>query len=164
VALAIPLYDQRARLAQLWLPLTLGLVAGVATAIVSAVGIAWMLGASRETLLSLVPKSVTTPIAMGVAEKIGGLPSLTAVFVILTGMIGAIIARPLLNALRVESHAARGFAVGVAAHGIGTARAFQVSEQMGAFAGLAMGLTALVTAFIAPWLAPTLVALLTRGA
>ncbi len=164
VALAIPLYDQRARLARLWLPLTLGLVAGVITAIISALGIAWALGASRETLLSLAPKSVTTPIAMGISEKIGGLPSLTAVFVILTGMTGAVIARPLLNALRVESHAARGFAVGVAAHGIGTARAFQVSEQMGAFAGLAMGLTALVTAFIAPWLAPTLVALLSRGA
>jgi putative effector of murein hydrolase len=101
---------------------------------------------------------------MGIAEKIGGLPSLTAVFVILTGMTGAIIARPLLNALRIDSHPARGFAVGVAAHGIGTARAFQVSEQMGAFAGLAMGLTALVTAFVAPWLAPALVALLSRGA
>jgi putative effector of murein hydrolase len=118
--------------------------------------------ARPETLLSLAPKSVTTPIAMGIAEKIGGLPSLTAVFVILTGMTGAIIARPLLNALRIDSHPARGFAVGVAAHGIGTARAFQVSEQMGAFAGLAMGLTALVTAFIAPWLAPALVTLLTR--
>ncbi len=162
VALAIPLYDQRARLTRLWLPLTLGLVAGVITAIASALGIAWALGASRETLLSLAPKSVTTPIAMGISEKIGGLPSLTAVFVILTGMIGAIIARPLLNALRIDSHPARGFAVGVAAHGIGTARAFQVSEQMGAFAGLAMGLTALMTAFIAPWLAPALVTLLTR--
>jgi predicted murein hydrolase (TIGR00659 family) len=160
VALAIPLYDQRARLARLWLPLALGLVAGVVTAIGSALAIARALGASRETLLSLAPKSVTTPIAMGIAEKIGGLPSLTAVFVILTGMTGAIIARPLLNALRIDSQAARGFAVGVAAHGIGTARAFQVSEQMGAFAGLAMGLTALVTAFVAPWLAPALVALL----
>jgi predicted murein hydrolase (TIGR00659 family) len=160
VALAIPLYDQRARLARLWLPLALGLTAGVVTAIGSAVAIARVLGASRETLLSLAPKSVTTPIAMGIAEKIGGLPSLTAVFVILTGMTGAIIARPLLNALRIDSHAARGFAVGVAAHGIGTARAFQVSEQMGAFAGLAMGLTALVTAFVAPWLAPALVGLL----
>jgi len=139
----------------------LGLLAGIVTAIVSALGIAWALGASKETLLSLAPKSVTTPVAMGIAEKIGGLPSLTAVFVILTGMTGAIIARPLLNALRVDSHVARGFAVGVAAHGIGTARAFQVSEQMGAFAGLAMGLTALVTAFLAPWLAPALVALLT---
>jgi predicted murein hydrolase (TIGR00659 family) len=159
VALAIPLYDQRAKLARLWLPLTLGLAAGVVTAIVSAVGIAWLLGASRETLLSLAPKSVTTPIAMGIAEKIGGLPSLTAVFVVLTGMTGAIIARPLLNALKIDAHPTRGFAVGVAAHGIGTARAFQVSEEMGAFAGLAMGLTALATAFVAPVLAPWLVAM-----
>lgn len=157
VALAIPLYDQRAKLKRLWLPLALGLTAGVVTAIVSAVGIAWALGASRQTLLSLAPKSVTTPIAMGIAEKIGGLPSLTAVFVILTGMTGAIIARPLLNLLRVSAHPTRGFAVGVAAHGIGTARAFQVSEEMGAFAGLAMGLTALVTALVAPALAPWLV-------
>jgi predicted murein hydrolase (TIGR00659 family) len=159
VALAIPLYDQRTKLASLWLPLTLGLAAGVVTAIVSAVGIAWLLGASSATLLSLAPKSVTTPIAMGIAEKIGGLPSLTAVFVILTGMIGAIIARPLLNLLAVDAHSTRGFAVGVAAHGIGTARAFQVSEQMGAFAGLAMGLTALVTAVVAPVLVPWLVGL-----
>lgn len=159
VALAIPLYEQRAKLRRLWLPLTLGLAAGVVTAIVSAVGIAWLLGASRETLLSLAPKSVTTPIAMGIAEKIGGLPSLTAVFVILTGMTGAIIARPLLNALRIQAHPIRGFAVGVAAHGIGTARAFQVSEEMGAFAGLAMGLTALLTALIAPALASGLLAL-----
>jgi predicted murein hydrolase (TIGR00659 family) len=159
VALAIPLFDQRAKLARLALPLTLGLAAGVLTAIVSAVGFAWLLGASPATLLSLAPKSVTTPIAMGIAEKIGGLPSLTAVLVILTGMLGAIIARPLLNALRIESHATRGFALGVAAHGIGTARAFQVSEEAGAFAGLAMGLTALVTAMVAPWLAPWLVGL-----
>lgn len=159
VALALPLYDQRAKLKRLWLPLTLGLAAGVLTAIVSAIGIAWLLGASRETLLSLAPKSVTTPIAMGIAEKIGGLPSLTAVFVLLTGMTGAIIARPLLNILQISSHPTRGFAVGVAAHGIGTARAFQVSEEMGAFAGLAMGLTALVTAFVAPVLAPWLLAL-----
>ena len=160
VALAIPLYDQRARLKRLWLPLTLGLLAGRGHRNRLGAGIARALGASPETLLSLAPKSVTTPIAMGIAEKIGGLPSLTAVFVILTGIIGAIIARPLLNALGVDSHPARGFAVGVAAHGIGTARAFQVSEQMGAFAGLAMGLTALVTAFIAPWLAPALMGLL----
>lgn len=159
VALAVPLVEQRARLVSMWLPLSLGLIAGVVTAIVSAVLIARMLGASEATLLSLAPKSVTTPIAMGIAEKIGGLPSLTAVFVILTGMTGAIIARPLLNLLAVDSHATRGFAVGVAAHGIGTARAFQVSEQMGAFAGLAMGLTALVTAVVAPVVAPWLVSL-----
>ena len=90
------------------------------------------------------------------------LPIPGPVLVILTGMTDAILARPLLNLLRIESHATRGFALGTAAHGIGTARAFQVSETMGAFAGLAMGLTALATALLAPWLAPAMVQLLTR--
>jgi predicted murein hydrolase (TIGR00659 family) len=162
VALAVPLYDQRDKLKRLALPLALGIAAGVATAVVSAIAIARLLGASRETLLSLAPKSVTTPIAMGIAEKIGGLPSLTAVLVILTGMIGAVIARPLLNLVRVDSHAARGIALGTASHGIGTARAFTVSEEMGAFAGLAMGLTALVTALVAPWLVGVLVGVVGR--
>ena len=156
VALAVPLYEQRAQLVRLALPLLLGLTAGVITAVVSAVALASLFGASRETLLSLAPKSVTTPIAMGIAEKIGGLPSLTAVLVILTGMTGAVIARPLLNALGVQSPATRGFALGVASHGIGTARAFQVSEEMGAFAGMAMGLAALLTALLVPLLLPLL--------
>jgi predicted murein hydrolase (TIGR00659 family) len=160
VALAVPLYEQRAQLARLALPLAAGLTAGVLTAVTSAVGLAWLLGASRETLLSLAPKSVTTPIAMGIAEKIGGLPSLTAVLVILTGMTGAVVARPLLDLLRVKSPATRGFAIGVAAHGIGTARAFQVSEEMGAFAGLAMGLTALLTALLVPALLKLMLPLL----
>ena len=97
---------------------------------------------------------------MGVAEKIGGIPSLTAVIVVLTGITGAALARSVLNVLRVRSHATRGFALGLAAHGQGVARAFLVSEEMGAFAGLAMGLTALATAVLAPWLGPRLIAAL----
>jgi predicted murein hydrolase (TIGR00659 family) len=156
VALAVPLYAQFARLKAMFVPLAVALLAGSLTAIVSAVGIAWALGASRETMLSLAPKSVTTPIAMGIAEKLGGLPSLTAVLVVSTGVIGAVSAKYVLDALRVTDHAVRGFSVGVAAHGIGTARAFQVSEEAGAFAGLAMGLNGLVTAALFPllvWLA-----------
>lgn len=152
VALAVPLYANLATLKKNALPLAGALLAGSVTAAVSAVGIGWALGASRETLLSLAPKSVTTPIAMGIAEKLGGLPSLTAVLVVCTGILGAVLARGTLNLLRVEDHAVRGFAVGVAAHGIGTARAFQVSETMGAFAGLAMGLNGLLTAFLFPLL------------
>lgn len=152
VALAVPLYANLDTLKKNLLPLGGALLAGSVTAAASAVGIGWMLGASRETLLSMAPKSVTTPIAMGIAEKLGGLPSLTAVLVVATGVIGAVLARGTLNLLRIEDHAVRGFAVGVAAHGIGTARAFQVSETMGAFAGLAMGLNGLVTAFLFPLL------------
>ena len=126
--------------------------AGALTAIASAVGIAWLLGASRATLISLAPKSVTTPIAMGITEKMGGLPSLTAVLVVSTGIIGAVTAKYVLDFLRVREHSVRGFAVGLAAHGIGTARAFQVSEEAGAFSGLAMGLNGLATALLFPLL------------
>ena len=152
VALAIPLYAQLDKLKRLLLPLLAALLAGALTAIVSAVGIAWLLGASRTTLISLAPKSVTTPIAMGITEKMGGLPSLTAVLVVATGIIGAVTAKYVLDFLRVRDHGVRGFAVGVAAHGIGTARAFQVSEEAGAFAGLAMGLNGLATALLFPLL------------
>jgi len=152
VALAIPLYAQLDKLKSLLLPLLAALLAGALTAIVSAVGIAWLLGASRTTLISLAPKSVTTPIAMGITEKMGGLPSLTAVLVVATGIIGAVTAKYVLDFLRVRDHGVRGFAVGVAAHGIGTARAFQVSEEAGAFAGLAMGLNGLATALLFPLL------------
>lgn len=152
VALAVPLYANFETLKRNLVPLGGALLAGSVVAAVSAVGIGWLLGASRETLLSLAPKSATAPIAMGVAEKLGGLPSLTAVLVVSTGILGAVLARGTLNLLRIEDHAVRGFAVGVAAHGIGTARAFQVSEKMGAFAGLAMGLNGMLTAFLFPLL------------
>ena len=150
VALAIPLFAQFDKLRRAWLPILGGLTVGSLTAIVSAVGIAWMLGASPVTLISLAPKSVTTPIAMGIAERLGGLPSLTAVLVVSTGIVGAVSAKYVLDALRIRDHAVRGFSVGVAAHGIGTARAFQLSEEAGAFAGLGMGLNGLATALVFP--------------
>ncbi len=126
------------------------LAVGSVVAVGSAVGIAWALGASKTTLLSIAPKSVTAPIAMGIAEKLGGLPSLTAVLVVSTGIIGAVLGKYVLDALAIRDWSVRGFAVGLAAHGIGTARAFQVGEEAGAFAGLAMGLTGLATAALFP--------------
>jgi predicted murein hydrolase (TIGR00659 family) len=152
VALAVPLYRNIRIVRRAVVPMALALVAGAATAVVSAVAVASLFGASRETLLSIAPKSVTTPIAMGIAQKIGGLPSLTAVFVILTGITGAMIATPLLNLMRVRDWRARGYAIGVAAHGIGTARAFQVNELAGTFAGIAMGLNGIATAILVPLL------------
>lgn len=156
VALAIPLYAQLPRLRAMAFPLLAALLAGSLTATVSAVAIGRLFGASEASLLSLAPKSVTTPIAMGIAERIGGLPSLTAVLVIATGILGAVGARFIYQALGIADHAVRGFAIGVASHGIGTARAFQVSEQAGAFSGLAMGLNALLTALLVPLLIPLL--------
>jgi len=150
VALAVPLYAQFDKLRKLVMPLGGALMAGSVTAIVSVLAIGWALGASDATLLSLVPKSVTAPIAMGIAEKLGGIPSLTAVLVILTGISGAVMAKYVLDALRIKDFSVRGFAVGIAAHGIGTARAFQVNEEAGAFAGLGMGLNGLLTAVLVP--------------
>jgi predicted murein hydrolase (TIGR00659 family) len=152
IALAVPLYSHFGTVRAVLLPMLVALVAGAFTAVVTAVGVAVLLGASFETLASLAPKSVTTPIAMGISERIGGLPSLTAVLVILTGILGAMLATPLLNALHIRDWRARGFAAGVAAHGIGTARAFHVSEVAGTFAGVAMGLNGLVTALLVPLL------------
>ena len=160
VALAIPLHGQLKRLLGMAGPLTIALMVGSLTAALSAYAIAALMGASAPTLASLAPKSVTTPIAMGIAERLGGLASLTAVFVILTGIFGAIFADGLLRRLDVKDEASIGFALGLASHGIGTARAFQLSEQTGAFAALAMGLNGLLTALTLPWLLPLLAPLL----
>ena len=150
ICLAVPLCSNLKSVRKTLMPMAVALVAGSGTAILSALGIGWALGVQPDVLLSLAPKSVTAPVAMGISESIGGSPTLTAVLVILTGITGAIIATPLLNLLRVRDWRARGFATGLASHGIGTARAFQVNEQAGAFAGTGMGLNALATAILAP--------------
>jgi predicted murein hydrolase (TIGR00659 family) len=150
VALAVPLWRHRDSVRIALLPMALALLVGAATAVASAVAIAFLLGASRATMASLAPKSVTTPIAMAVAERLGGLPSLTAVLVIATGILGAMTAGPLLDRLGVREPRARGFAIGLASHGIGTARAFQESQLAGTFAGIAMATNGVVTALLAP--------------
>lgn len=150
VALAAPLYANLKLVRKSALPMMVALVAGSGTAILSAIGIGWALGLRGEVLLSLAPKSATAPVAIGIAEAIGGIPTLTAVLVIFTGVIGAVTVTPLLNAIGVRDWRARGFATGVAAHGIGTARAFQVNETAGAFAGIGMGVNAVLTAILAP--------------
>ncbi|MEK6662804.1 MAG: LrgB family protein [Pseudomonadota bacterium] len=150
VALAIPLYLHFDRVKKMALPLLAALVIGSTTAILSAYWIARLLGGTREVALSLAPKSATMPIAMGITEKIGGLPSLTAVFVVLTGILGAMAGKLLLDKVRCRDDSIKGFAIGLTSHGIGTARAFQISEMAGAFSGLAMGLNGLMTALLVP--------------
>ena len=156
VALSVPLWRNIKAVRKALLPIMAALVAGSLTAVASALCIAWALGAPGPVLASLAPKSVTAPIAMGLAEAIGGIPSLAAVLVISTGILGAVIVTPLMNALGIRDFAARGFAVGVTSHGIGTARAFQVNEIAGTFAGIGMGLngalTALIIMALAGWL------------
>jgi predicted murein hydrolase (TIGR00659 family) len=157
VALGVPLYKNLALVRQNLVPMAAALIVGALVAIVSAVVIANLLGAPREALISLAPKSVTAGVAMAVTEKLGGLPPLTAVLVILTGVIGAVVVTPLMNALKIKDYAARGFAAGLASHGIGTARAFTVDPVAGVFAGVAMGLNAVVTPALVPLILPWLI-------
>ncbi len=150
VALAIPLYRQFDKVRKSALAIIVSLICGSLTAAGSAVSIAWLLGAGKLSIISIAPKSVTAPIAMGIVEQFGGLPSLTAVLVILTGVLGAMLGPFVLNLMGIKDWQARGFALGTASHGIGTARALQVNEVAGAFSGLAMGLNALATAILLP--------------
>ena len=153
VALGVPLYAHRRQIASMALPLAIAGTVGATVAAVSAVLIGALLGAERMTLLSLAPKSVTSPIAMGVTEKLGGLPSLTAALVLITGATGAMVAPLLIRLLRIRDDAVKGFGMGLAAHGFGTAQAFSISARAGAFAGLGLGLAGLITAFLLPLLA-----------
>jgi predicted murein hydrolase (TIGR00659 family) len=150
VALAVPLYENRKVVAASILPMLVALAVGSVTGIVSVVLLAEALGLPRAVMLSLAPKSVTAGVAMGISETLHADPSLTAVSVILTGIMGAIIVTPLMNRAGITDFRARGFAVGIAAHGIGTARAFQVDAVAGVFAGIAMSLNALVTSLLVP--------------
>ncbi|MBY0467946.1 MAG: LrgB family protein, partial [Burkholderiaceae bacterium] len=140
------------RLKSMWLPIGVALMVGSTVAIVSALAIGRLLGASHATLMSLAPKSSTLPIAMSMAERIGGVPALAAMAVAVTGISGAMMARGLLNLMRIEDPAVRGFSVGIAAHAAGTARALQVGTVNGAFAALALALNSVATAFLIPLL------------
>lgn len=150
VSLAVPLYRQWHRVRRSALAIGASLLTGSLVAILSAVGTAWVMGGSTTLLASIAPKSVTAPVAMAIAEELGGLPSLTAALVIATGIFGAMFGPVLLNLIGVKEWSARGLALGTASHGIGTARALQVNETAGAFSGLAMGLNALATALLLP--------------
>ncbi len=156
VALAWPLWQRRAELRRRWGPLLLAALAGGAAAAGSAVALGWAVGLPHEVVLSLAPKSVTAPVAMGVAEKIGGIPALAAVFAVLTGMVGALLGKYLFQLLRIpaaaEGWVARGFAMGTAAHGIGAARALQVHAGAGAYAALALGMQVVLASVLIPLL------------
>jgi predicted murein hydrolase (TIGR00659 family) len=150
VAIAVPLFRNWAIVRRNLLPMLAALAAGSVVAVASALAIAAAFGVPRPVLVALAPKSVTAGIAMGISEALGGEPALTAVLVITTGILGAVMVTPLMNALRIRDYPARGFAAGLASHGIGTARAFTVNPLAGTFAGIAMGLNALLTALLVP--------------
>ena len=152
VALALPLYRQWRLVRQSFLAIMVSIVTGGLFSAASGVALAMLLGAAPEIAASLAPKSVTTPVAMGVAERLGGLPSLTAAVVICSGIVGASLGPLVLTLCGVTDWRARGMAIGTVAHGIGTARALSVNPTAGAFSGLAMGVNALATALLLPLL------------
>lgn len=156
VALAWPLWERLAALREYWRALLAAALAGGVAASGSALLLGWLVDLPQDVVLSLAPKSVTAPVAMGIADKIGGIPALAAVFAVVTGMVGALSGKALFALLKIPTDAngwmARGFSLGTAAHGIGAARAMQVNLDAGAFAGLALGLQVVLAALLIPML------------
>ena len=150
VALAWPLWQRRAELRLRVAPIAVSALAGGAAAAISAFAISAALGLPPDVLRSLAPKSVTAPVAMGIAQQIGGIPALGAVFAVLTGLVGAVSAKYLFDALRVAAPEVRGFSIGTIAHGIGAARAMQVHPDAGAYAALALSLQVLLASLLMP--------------
>lgn len=152
VALGVPLYKQLSTIRKQLLPLILSELAGCVAGIVSVVGIAQILGASREVVLSLAPKAVTTPIAMEISTAVGGIPPLTAAVVVCTGIFGGMAGFQMVKMSRIKSPIAQGLSIGTAAHAVGTSAAMERSERYGAFSSLGLTLNGLFTALLTPFI------------
>ena len=150
VALGVPLYLQLKMIKKQLMPIILSQLAGCFVGLVSVTIIAKLLGASPEVIMSLAPKSVTTPIAMEVSEAVGGIPSLTAAVVIVVGLFGATCGFRVLQVGRVGSPIAQGLSMGTASHAVGTSRAMEISGKYGAYASLGLTLNGILTALLAP--------------
>lgn len=156
VALALPLYEQMHQIRARWKSIISVCFIGSITAMISGTAIALWLGATPEIAATLLPKSVTTPIAMAVSGSLGGIPAISAICVLMAGVLGAVFGHMLLNLLQVRAASARGLAIGNASHAIGTARAVEMDAQEGAFSSLALVLCAIITSLLAPFIFPVL--------
>ena len=150
VALALPLYKNLKLIQSYFLPILITLVLGGIFTILSALGILWLFGASKITMLSMTTKSVTAPITLITAQDIGAIPSLAMGFVVITGLLGALFGTFIFKLLKIKHDAAKGFALGLISHAVGTARAFEISENAAAFSALAMGLIGVFIAVLLP--------------
>lgn len=150
VALALPLYNNFKHIKSLFFPIMITLVIAGVFSILIAVGLLWALDAQLPTILSMTTKSITAPIAIITSEQIGAIPSLAVGFVIITGIIGALLGTAIFKIMKIKHDTSKGFALGVVSHGIGTARAIEISEKAAAFSALAMGLSGIFTAVFLP--------------
>ncbi|EFO3380292.1 CidB/LrgB family autolysis modulator [Escherichia coli] len=160
VALAYPLYEQLHQIRARWKSIITICFIGSVVAMVTGTSVALLMGASPEIAASILPKSVTTPIAMAVGGSIGGIPAISAICVIFVGILGAVFGHTLLNAMRIRTKAARGLAMGTASHALGTARCAELDYQEGAFSSLALVLCGIITSLIAPFLFPIILAVM----
>ncbi|MHA8113205.1 CidB/LrgB family autolysis modulator [Kosakonia cowanii] len=159
VALAFPLYEQLHQIRARWKSIITICFIGSLVAMISGTLIALLMGATPEIAASILPKSVTTPIAMAVGGSIGGIPAISAVCVIFVGVLGAVFGHTLLNLMRIKTKSARGLAMGTASHALGTARCAELDYQEGAFSSLALVICGIITSLVAPFLFPLLIAL-----
>lgn len=150
VALGVPLYQHLSQIRRQFLPIFLSQLAGCIVGIVSVVSIAQIMGASRETIISLSPKSVTTPIAMEVCQALGGIPSLTAAIVVSVGLFGAVFGFKVLEVWHIKNPYSQGLSIGTASHAVGTSRAMEKGETYGAYASLGLIINGVLTALLAP--------------
>ncbi|QWA13162.1 CidB/LrgB family autolysis modulator [Sodalis ligni] len=159
VALAYPLYEQLHQIRRRWKSLISICFLGSLVAMISGTWIALRLGATPAVAASIMPKSVTTPIAMAVGNSIGGIPAISAVCVIFVGILGAVFGHILLNAMHIHTKASRGLAMGSASHALGTARCAELDYEEGAFSSLALVICGIITSLVAPFLFPLLIAM-----
>lgn len=159
VALAFPLYEQIHQIRARWKSIITVCFIGSMTAMISGGAIALLMGAKPEIAASILPKSVTTPIAMAVAESLGGIPAISAVCVIFVGILGAVFGHALLGLLRITTNSSRGLAMGTASHALGTARCVEMDYQQGAFSSLALVICGIITSLTAPFVFPILLRL-----
>jgi len=160
VALAYPLYEQLHQIRARWKSIITICFVGSLVAMVTGTSIALLMGATPEIAASILPKSVTTPIAMAVGGSLGGIPAISAMCVIFVGILGAVFGHTLLNVMRIRTKASRGLAMGTASHALGTARCAELDYQEGAFSSLALVICGIITSLLAPFIFPLILAVL----
>ena len=150
VVLAVPLYQQVHSLKNYFVPIMVGIVCGIAVGLVSTLLCAWLVRMEPAIIASLVPKSITTPIGMELSVELGGIQAITVLAILVTGIIGAVVAEFVFRVFRIEHPIARGIALGCSAHAIGTSKALQLGHVEGAMSSLAIGVCGILTVFLAP--------------